>query len=421
MMVSDARLNPAVPSRAPRPISPELALPRRTQAEVSERSTVLSPAQLVLASLALFLVCSLGFVTYLFFRYSPIIGRIFEETPMFFPLRVPPDPGGEDVRFKSVDGLELVGTYLPARTDARVGVMVFCHEYLGDRWSFRPYVGDLRDLGFDIFTFDFRNHGESATDPSYQPLQWVTDHEVRDLAGALAYLRTRPDRDPAGVGLFGVSRGGGAALCVAAGDPGVWGVLTDGAFATRGTMWAYMHRWAEIYIHTRSLWRRVPAVFFNTLIDVVGYFGRWRSQWRLSCRFPDVEKAVARIAPRPWLMIHGEKDAYIGPEIAQRLFAEAGEPKQLWLVPGAKHNRCREVEPEAYRERVLRFVSQYAPRRAEAAEAASSASPVTADTATSNGSAATGSPTSPLPAAGTRHKQRGSAAARLAGRVNLRR
>ena len=63
-------------------------------------------------------------------------------------------------------------------------------------------------------------------------------------------------------------------------------------------------------------------------------------------------------------MIHGAKDTYIGPEIARSLFATAGEPKEFWLVPGAKHNRCREVEPEAYAERVGDFFGRYAPRRA---------------------------------------------------------
>ena len=83
-----------------------------------------------------------------------------------------------------------------------------------------------------------------------------------DLRAALAYLRTRPDRDPAGVGLFGVSRGGGTALVVAASDPAVWGVATDGAFPTRGTMLAYILRWAEIYVGSKTVWRRMPIWMF---------------------------------------------------------------------------------------------------------------------------------------------------------------
>ena len=99
------------------------------------------------------------------------------------------------------------------------------------------------------------------------------------------------------------------------------------------------------------------------IFQFVAWAGRVRSERRLNCRFPDVERAVARLAPRPWLMIHGEKDAYIGPAIARTLFAEASEPKELWIVPKAKHNRCREVEPEAYAERVVGFLRRFAPRR----------------------------------------------------------
>ena len=119
-------------------------------------------------------------------------------------------------------------------------MIVYCHEYLSDRWSFHPYLDHLRDLGFDIFTFDFRNHGESESEPGYAPMQWTSDREVRDLRAALAYLRSRPDRDPAGFGLFGVSRGGTTGLLVAPAERDVWGVITDGAFPTQGTMVAYI-------------------------------------------------------------------------------------------------------------------------------------------------------------------------------------
>src|SRR4029077_8971117 len=81
-----------------------------------------------------------AFVAYLIVRYTPIIMRIFEEKPMFLPLRVPPRSDGEDVRFPTSDGLELSGTYLPARSEQRSGVLVFCHEFLSDRWSFEPYA-----------------------------------------------------------------------------------------------------------------------------------------------------------------------------------------------------------------------------------------------------------------------------------------
>jgi hypothetical protein len=167
---------------------------------------VLSLVTVLIAGSGLFLAIISGFLLYVLIRYTPIIGRIFEEKPVFLPVRVEPEPGGDDVRFTTSDGLSLAGTYYAARTAQRAGVMVFCHEYLSDRWSFRTYCDDLRDQGFDVFTFDFRNHGESGADPHYRPLQWVTDYEVRDARAALDYLATREDHDPAGVGLLGISR-----------------------------------------------------------------------------------------------------------------------------------------------------------------------------------------------------------------------
>lgn len=318
----------------------------------SALTMVLIPAGILLALLAIYL-------TYVAYRYAPIIGRIFEEAPVFHPLRVAPEAGGEEVRFPTPDGLELAGTYARHRAESRAGVIVFCHEYLSDRWSAGPYVAGLRELGFDVFSFDFRNHGDSLTDESYAPLQWVSDFETADLRSALAYLRTRADRDPAGVGLFGISRGGGAALCVAAEDMSVWGVVTDGAFAARGTMLSYIRRWAEIYI-SASYRRLVPW----PVLVFAGWAGRVRTEWRRGRHYEDVERAVARISPRPWLSIHGARDNYINAEIARDLFSHAREPKELWIVPKAKHNRCREADPEGYRQRLGDFFSKWAPRRA---------------------------------------------------------
>ena len=99
------------------------------------------------------------------------------------------------------------------------------------------------------------------------------------------------------------------------------------------------------------------------IFGFVAWAGRLRSERRLHCRFPDVERAVARLAPRPWLMIHGEKDAYIGPAIARRLFAEAQRAEgTAGSCPKAKHNRCRELQPEAYAERIAAFFRRFAPR-----------------------------------------------------------
>ena len=54
-------------------------------------------------------------------------------------------------------------------------------------------------------------------------------------------------------------------LIVAAGEPDVWGVITDGAFPTQGTMVSYMLRWAEIYVPSAFLRGLIPMWLFGFL------------------------------------------------------------------------------------------------------------------------------------------------------------
>lgn len=309
-------------------------------------------AILTLAALVTFLI-------YCTVRYGPVIERIFELRPVFAPLHITPEDLGESVRFTTDDGLELAGSFLPRRIAQRAGQLVFCHEYLSNRFSYFPYLDQLRDLGYDIFTFDFRNHGKSDSDSRYTPMQWATDFELRDLRAALRYLRSREDHDTAGFALFGVSRGGSTALAVAADEPDIWAVVTDGAFPTRGTMTAYIVRWAEIYVQSQLFLLLVPRWMYA----IIGWLSLLRTQRRLNCRFPDIETAARLLAPRPWLLIHGQRDAYIGPEIAQSLFTKACQPKEMWLVPDAKHNRCRETDPKTYAAKIADFLGRTAPRR----------------------------------------------------------
>jgi pimeloyl-ACP methyl ester carboxylesterase len=292
------------------------------------------------------------------FKYAPIIGHKFEGQPLFLPLRVSPVEPGEFVSFRTSDGLRLSGSYFRARTRERAGVLVYCHEYLSDRWSFRPYVDELRDVGFDVFAFDFRNHGASESEPTYKPMHWASDREVRDVRAALDYLRGRADHDEAGFGLFGVSRGGTACLLVTPGERDVWGVITDGAFPTTGMMVAYSVRWTELYVTSPFLRALMPRWLYIFLAGL----GRRQAERRLNCRFLGVERAASRLAPRPWLMIHGQRDTYVTLDVARGLFECGNGPKELWLVPDAKHNRCRECDPAAYAARLVGFLERFAPR-----------------------------------------------------------
>ncbi len=328
----------------------------------------------IYALLALILLVAVAFgvfLAWLLNRYMGVVARIFEEKPLFIIPRGQPLPDSEEVRFPTTDGLTLAGSYLRTPVPVRRGVILFGPEYGSTRWSCGPYCEHLRAAGFDLFTFEFRNQGESDAQPGYEPLQWVTEREVADLRAAIAYLKQRNDADPEGIGFFGVSRGGGAGIIAAASEPWLRCIATDGAFATRTTMMPYMKKWVRIYSDRLRLQNWMPNWMYALIARIaIGHIGRKRG-----CRFANMERAIARLTPRPLFMIHGGGDTYIKPMSAQQLLEYAREPKELWMVEGAKHNQALHVAGAEYKQRLLDFFTKHLGSAASAEEAAAVAAP----------------------------------------------
>jgi pimeloyl-ACP methyl ester carboxylesterase len=288
-------------------------------------------------------------------NYLGYVVRILTERPLFVVPRGEPVDDAEEVRFANGDGQTLRGCYLTTRAARRRGVILFGLEFGSGRWACVPYCRSLREAGFDVFSFEPRNQGDSDRQPGYEPLQWVTAYEVRDFQAALAYLKGRPDADPRGVGFFGISKGGGAGLLAAADDPAVRCFVTDGIFATHTTMVPYMRKWIAIYSRRKLLQKILPVWYYK----LVAMTALRRVSRERGCRFPHLERRIGRLAPRPLLMIHGGADTYIKPEMARALFGRAGPPRELWLVDGAKHNQAVHVANGDYQARVLAFFEKH--------------------------------------------------------------
>jgi pimeloyl-ACP methyl ester carboxylesterase len=296
---------------------------------------------------------------WVFHRYLPVVVRIFQEKPLFILPFGQPVADAEDVTLTTRDGLRLEGCYLRTASP-RKGVILFGLEFGSKRWACLPYCEFLREAGYDIFTFEMRGQGNSPAQAGYEPLQWVTEFEVIDFEAAIAYLKQRPDRDERGVGFFGLSKGGGAGLIVAARDPFICCCATDGAFGTLTTMVPYMRQWILIYTKQKWLVESAPGWYYR-------YAGRTalrRIEVARNCRYASLENALPLLAPRPLLMIHGGADTYIKPEMARALFACAGGPSEFWLVDGAKHNQAMQIANGEYRRRVREFFDTHLARPA---------------------------------------------------------
>jgi pimeloyl-ACP methyl ester carboxylesterase len=310
----------------------------------------------ILLCLPLLIVIGLVAYIYIYVRanYVGAVERIFVEKPLFIIPRGEPDPAAEELRFPTENGMHLQGAYFKTSAAMRKGVIVFGIEFGSDRWSCRSYCDPLLAAGFDVFTYEPRNQGKSDTIPDYEPLQWTSRFDLADARSALAYVKSRSDADLRGVGWFGVSKGANAGLAVATKDATIRCVVTDGAFGLTSVMLPYMRHWIRIYNKNLLVHGLFPAWFYNHFARV----GVGRVERRRAGRFFHLEDRMRQLR-QPLLMIHGEADTYIKLEMARALFRQASGPKELWAVPGARHNQSIAIAGPEYASRVVAFFDEH--------------------------------------------------------------
>ena len=309
-----------------------------------------------LTSIVLTLAVLITFPTLILRKYIKIISNLFRDAPV--PLSVEVRDYDlrdyESVECRSFDGHRLAGVFFPANPDLPLrGTVIFAHELDSSKYSAMRYCRGLIDAGYEVFAFDFRGQGESASEPGYRSLLWPSDKEQSDILGAIAYVEDyleRQDR-PKRLGLIGVSRGAGAVILGAVGTASVKAIVVDGAFSSDAYLEYLMRRWVSIFAKVRLVYENHHPLFWRLL--------RWLAMWRVSrelnCRFPSVRKAIDRLGRTPVYIIHGEKDGHIPVAQARMLYDIAHGPKYLWICPGAKHNQSVAVQPNAYASYSVRF------------------------------------------------------------------
>ncbi len=163
----------------------------------------------------------------------------------------------QDVRFTSGDAECAGWLYLPRDLPAgeRRAAVVLGHG-LGaiKEMGLAPYAERFCEAGYVVLVFDYRHFGDSGGEPR-QLLD--IERQRADWAAALAWVRARPEVEPARVAIFGSSFGGGHVLEVAARDHAVAAVIAQCPF-TDGLA-------SGLRIHPRGL----PGVVARSLRDEV--------------------------------------------------------------------------------------------------------------------------------------------------------
>ncbi|HUG54576.1 MAG TPA: dienelactone hydrolase family protein [Vicinamibacteria bacterium] len=133
----------------------------------------------------------------------------------------------QEVRLPA-DGVTLIGDLgLPA--DARA-VILFAHGSGSSRHSprNRAVAWTLRQSGLGTLLMDLLTRGEEAEDAATGHLRFDIGLLARRLVAVTDWLHQEPATGRLGVGYFGASTGGGAALVAAAERPEVFAVVSRG-------------------------------------------------------------------------------------------------------------------------------------------------------------------------------------------------
>ena len=239
----------------------------------------------------------------------------------------------EAISFAAADGLRISGWWLPRPESNRV--VIGCHGHRGSKDELLGIGSGLWRAGMNVLIFDFRGRG--ASDDSVCSLAY---HEVADLRGAVQYAS---DRLPgAGIGVIGYSMGAAVSLLAAADEPRIKAVVADSSFAVM----------RDVVAHAITR-RRLPT---RPVVALADRFTRRQYGYRFDSVRP--VDAIARLAPRPVMIVHGAADSMITASHAYQLYEAAQSPKELWLVSGVEHCGAYFLDRARYVDRMAHFFEQ---------------------------------------------------------------
>lgn len=234
-----------------------------------------------------------------------------------------------DVSFPSESGSLLSGWYIEG--NKQQGGVLLMHGIKANRLQLLARAKFLYDAGYSVLLFDFQGHGKSfGKQVTFGYL------EALDAEAAYAFLHNKLQHKS--IGVIGVSLGGASALL--------------GSVAKQAQA-----------IVLESVYPTIEEAISNRLVMYLGALGQYllplltvQMQPRLGFGTKDLQpiEHIAQVTGSVFI-IAGAEDKHTTLAESKRLFAQANEPKQIWVVEGAGHISFDRVRPEEYQAKVLAF------------------------------------------------------------------
>lgn len=245
----------------------------------------------------------------------------------------------QDCYLRSRDGLRLHASYLPAENAERI--VLLSHGYKGSGYGDFAYTAQfLHEHHCSLLLINQRCCGESEG-------EYITfgAKEQQDVQDWTWYLAKR-NKNKLPIYLYGESMGASSIL-MASGHPlprEVKGLIADCGFSS---MKKQMQDMAANWFHLK--WIGLLLLRLELFCRIFAGF---------SMKEADTAEALKK-NERPVLFFHGMKDTYVMPENTMHNYSLCSAPKELVLVPEARHLCSAYEAPELYRSKLLEFFQKY--------------------------------------------------------------
>lgn len=276
----------------------------------------------------------------------------------------------QKISFKNRYGITLAGDlYLPKdRGDKRLAAIAVSGPFGAVKeQSSGLYAQTMAERGFATLAFDPSYTGESGGEPRNVA---SPDINTEDFSAAVDYIGLHPSVDRERIGIIGICGWGGMALNAVAVDKRVKAVVASTMYdMTRLMSKGYndsvtleqrtqtleqlsRQRWVDAekgapaygpvslelkggepqFVVEYAAYYKTPRGFHPRAINSNA---SWTITMPLSFMNMPLLSYIKEIAPRPVLLVHGEKahSRYF----SETAFEAAAEPKELLIIPGANH------------------------------------------------------------------------------------
>lgn len=237
----------------------------------------------------------------------------------------------EEVRFTGGDGMTLRGWWIPSKNGAAI---ILLHGYGSNRTQMLSRADILAGEGYGVLLYDLRAHGRSEGE--YRTLGWA---DIRDVPGALEFVRSQPDVAEDKIGILGFSVGGQIALRAAAQFPEIDAVVAEEP--------AYVH--TGDFPPTRGAHERSGAFVYRLDLPLI--------MLRTGERIPlGLIAVLPELATQPVLYLSSGHEDGFGHRLVAN-FHQHTQNSSLWNVPEANHGTIPRDRPEEYKKRITEFLN----------------------------------------------------------------